>query len=90
MVHNLGAGHELILANMSDMKEASIRDAFVKCFNDELDGNRSIAESRRMSKALVLCGWEREGKFTSGNRRNQVRFINLSPNENETLNNYSC
>ena len=80
---------ELILANMSDMKEASIRDAFMKCFNDEFEVNRSIAESRRMSKALVLCGWEREGKFTSGNRRNQVRFINLSPNENETVNNYS-
>lgn len=59
---------EPIIANMSDMEEASIRDAFVKCFNDEFDVNRSIAESRRMGQALVLCSRERKGKFTSGNR----------------------
>ena len=47
---------ELTLANMSGMGEASIRDAFMKCFNDGFEENRTTAESRRMSKALILCG----------------------------------
>ena len=70
---------ELTLANMSGMGEASIRDAFMKCFNDGFEENRTTAESRRMSKALILCGWERAGKFTNGDRRNQVMFVNPSP-----------
>jgi hypothetical protein len=72
---------ELILANMSGMGEASIRDAFMKCFNDGFEENRTTAESRRMSKALILCGWERAGKFTCGDLRNQVMFVNPSPTE---------
>ena len=32
----------------------------------------------RMSKVLVLANWEKDGKFNIGNRRNQVRFINLN------------
>ena len=67
---------ELILAKMQGMEEASIRDAFFQCFNDESEANRSTADNRRMAKALVLCGWERAGKFTSGNKRNQVKFKN--------------
>ena len=70
---------ELTLANMSGMGEVSIRDAFMKCFNDGFEENRTTAESRRMSKALILCGWERAGKFTNGDRRNQVMFVNPSP-----------
>ena len=72
---------ELTLANMSGMGEASIRDAFKKCFNDGFEENRTTAESRRMSKALILCGRERAGKFTNGYRRNQVMFVNPSPTE---------
>jgi predicted P-loop ATPase len=70
---------ELILAKMQGMEEASIRDAFFQCFNDESEANRSTADNRRMAKALVLCGWERAGKFTSGNKRNQVKFKNSPP-----------
>jgi hypothetical protein len=28
-----------------------------------------------MSKCLVAAGWEKTGKFNSGNRRNQARFV---------------
>ena len=72
---------ELILANMSGRGKISIRDVFVKCFNDGFEENRTTAESRRMSKALILCGWERAGKFTNGYRRNQVMFVNPFPTE---------
>ena len=66
---------ELILQYMADMGEASISEAFARCFNGDPEGHRSIQENRRMSKALILCGWEKAGKFTSGNKRNQVRFV---------------
>ena len=80
---------ELILQYMADMGEASISEAFARCFNGDPEGQRSTQENRRMSKALILCGWEKAGKFTSGNKRNQVRFINLLLNGNEAVNNYS-
>ena len=32
-------------------------------------------DQRRMSKCLVAAGWEKTGKFNSGNRRNQARFV---------------
>ena len=69
---------ESILGNMKDMKETSIRDAFIKCFPDETDISKGMAANRRMAKALTLCGWERAGKFNSGVRRNQVRFQNTA------------
>ena len=31
---------------------------------------------RRMSKSLQLAGWVKAGKFTTGSRRNQVKFVN--------------
>jgi len=30
----------------------------------------------RMSKSLQLAGWVKGGKFTTGSRRNQVKFVN--------------
>ena len=68
---------EIILSNMDNQTEATIRDAFVQCFNDERDTKRTVVENRRMAKALILAGWERVGKFNSGERRNQVKFKNL-------------
>jgi hypothetical protein len=29
-----------------------------------------------MSKSLQLAGWVKAGKFTTGSRRNQVKFVN--------------
>ena len=49
----------------------------MQCFNDERDTKRTVVENRRMAKALILAGWERVGKFNSGERRNQVKFKNL-------------
>lgn len=72
---------EIILSNMANETEATIRDAFVQCFNDDRDNTRSMIDNRRMAKALILSGWKRAGKFTSGDQRNQVKFINPSPSE---------
>ena len=32
--------------------------------------------TRRMSKSLQLAGWVKAGKFNTGSRRNQVKFVN--------------
>ena len=67
---------EIILSNMDNQTEATIRDAFIQCFSDDSDTTRSVMENRRMAKALILAGWERAGKFNTGERRNQTRFVN--------------
>ena len=32
-------------------------------------------DQRRMSNCLQAAGWERAGKYSSGSKRNQVRFV---------------
>ena len=60
---------ELILEHLVDMKEASNSEAFEKCY-DNKNGyrKRSNIENRMVGTALTLFGWERVGKFTSGNK----------------------
>ena len=36
----------------------------------------STPMTRRMSRSLQLAGWVKDGKFTTGSRRNQVKFVN--------------
>ena len=64
------------------MSEFSIKEALAKCLpsigvdGDLLDPQKITPnDQRRMSKCLVAAGWEKTGKFNSGNRRNQVRFV---------------
>ena len=64
------------------MTEVSIKEAFAKCFpllglDCDLADPQKITQNdqRRMSKCLVAAGWEKTGKFNSGNRRNQARFV---------------
>ena len=73
---------ELIQQKLSGMSEVSIKEALAKCFpllglDCDLADLQKITQSdqRRMSKCLVAAGWEKSGKFNSGNRRNQARFV---------------
>ena len=73
---------ELIQQKLSGMSEVSIKEALAKCFpsigvdGDLLDPQKITQnDQRRMSKCLVAAGWEKTGKFNSGNRRNQARFV---------------
>ena len=72
---------EIIGQKMAAVTEASIRDAFNACFPDIDEHNISNSMNRRMRKSLLLAGWLRDGKFNSGDRRNQVKFTNPSPTE---------
>ena len=76
---------ELIYQNMADLKETSIREAFAICFTQTSPDDQSAnpqkidqKDQRRMSKCLQMAGWEKEGRFTSGTRKNQARFIRIS------------
>ena len=80
---------EIIGQKMAAVTEASIRDAFNACFPDIDEHNISNLMNRRMRKSLLLAGWLRDGKFTSGSRRNQVKFTNPSPKEGRHEADYS-
>ena len=67
---------ETIEERMNSMAEASIMDALTACFPGIDAQAISTPMTRRMSKSLQLAGWVKDGKFTSGSRRNQVKFVN--------------
>lgn len=76
---------ELIYQNMADLNETSISEAFALCFaqtspDDQSTNPKKIdqKDQRRMSKCLQMAGWEKVGRFTSGARKNQARFIRIS------------
>jgi len=71
-------------AKMPHLKETSVREAFEVCFAQAHPDRASLdphkidqKDQRRMSKCLQLAGWEKSGRFTSGKRRNQARFVRL-------------
>ena len=78
---------EIIHANLAGKSEISIREAFEECFPQTEDRQGIAAHhvtpqmTRRMGACLRQAGWERAGKFTSGIRRNQNRFVQKSAPE---------
>ena len=73
---------ELINEKMPHLEETSVREAFEVCFAQAHPDTASLdphkidqKDQRRMSKCLQLAGWEKSGRFTSGERRNQSRFV---------------
>ena len=69
---------EVIFTKLSHMAEVSIKEAFKLCFDNFDVDNLTQAKSRRMGRALLMANWIRDGKFTAGARRDQVRFVNQS------------
>ena len=72
---------ETIEARMNSMTEASIMDAIEACFPGIDAQAISTPMTRRMSRSLQLAGWVKGGKFNTGSRRNQVKFVNPTPAE---------
>jgi len=70
------------------MTEASIMDAIETCFPG-IDAHAiSTPMTRRMSRCLQLAGWVKDGKFNTGSRRNQVKFVNSTPAEGKPETDY--
>ena len=78
---------EIVHANLAGKSEISVREALEECFPQTEDRlgiaphNVTPQMSRRMGACLSQAGWERAGKFTSGIRRNQNRFVQKSAPE---------
>ncbi|MDA9954260.1 bifunctional DNA primase/polymerase [Planktomarina sp.] len=79
---------ETIEARMNSMTEASIMDAIEACFPGIDAQAISTPMTRRMSRSLQLAGWVKDGKFTTGARRNQVKFVNPTPAEGKPETDY--
>ena len=70
---------------LSHLTETSIRDALERCFPQNNRDDRPFdpqkitkTEQRRMGACLISAGWKRDGRFTSGERRDQSRFVRMS------------
>ena len=79
---------ETIEARMNSMTEASIMDAIEACFPGIDAQAISTPMTRRMSRSLQLAGWVKDGKFNTGARRNQVKFVNPTPAEGKPETDY--
>ena len=55
--------------------EVSLKQACTNCFPDLSDHQFTTQMTRRMSLRLQQAGWTKDGRFTSGVQRNQVRFV---------------
>jgi hypothetical protein len=69
---------EVIFNKLCHVAEVTIREAFELCFDNFDVDDLTRAKSRRMGRALLMANWIKNGKFTAGTRRNQVRFVNQS------------
>lgn len=79
---------ETVREKLGHISEVSIKEAYELCFPMHDPERITSATSRRMSKVLLLANWCKDGKFHTGKRRNQLRFVNLNkipdkPNEIE-------
>jgi predicted P-loop ATPase len=79
---------ETIEERMNSVAEASIMDALTACFPGIDAQAISTQMTRRMSKSLQLAGWVKGGKFNTGSRRNQVKFVNPTPAERKPETDY--
>ena len=69
---------EIVHEKLGHMSEVSIKEAYEHCFETHATEHLSTTNVRRMSKVLTLANWRKDGKFHTGTRRNQVKFINLN------------
>ena len=75
---------QMVQEHLAHKDEVTIKEAFELSFPQEtLDGRTnpkqiSQQDQRRMANCLLAAGFERNGKFSSGKQRNQVRFTRAS------------
>ena len=83
---------EIIQEKLCAFEEATLREAIDNCFADIDPQSISNQMVRRMAGCLQLAGWKKDGRYTSGERRNQVRYIRgpeAGPASQEALDNFS-
>ena len=71
---------QLVQEQLAHKDEVTIKEAFELCFPQDSIDTRSNPkqitqqDQRRMATCLIAAGFERNGKFSAGKQRNQVRF----------------
>ncbi len=83
---------EIIQEKLCAFEEATLREAIDNCFVDIDPQSISNQMVRRMAGCLQLAGWKKDGRYTSGERRNQVRYIRgpeAGPASQEVPDNFS-
>lgn len=66
---------EMVQGLPEDITEGTLKQICQALFEDTKESQITTQMTRRLSTCLIQAGWERDGKYTSGPQRNQVRFV---------------
>ena len=69
---------EQINLKMIGADETSIKEAFELCFPTKELEKITHSDNRRMAACLLKSGWKKNGRYTSGPKRNQARYVRVS------------
>ena len=58
-----------------DITEGTLKQICQALFEDTKESQITTQMTRRLSTCLIQAGWKRDGKYSSGPQRNQVRFV---------------
>ena len=66
---------EVVQRKLREFTEISLRQACNGSFENINDKDITKEMIRRMSQCLQIAGWRKDGRFNSGPKRNQARFV---------------
>ena len=66
---------EMIQGLPMEIIEGTLKQICQALFEDTKESQITTQMTRRLSTCLIQAGWKRDGKYSSGPQRNQVRFI---------------
>lgn len=66
---------EMVQGLPKDITEGTLKQICQNLFPDTKESQITTQMTRRLSACLLQAGWKRDGKYSSGPQRNQVRFI---------------
>ncbi len=72
---------ETIREKLGRVPEITLNEAISLCHGPDFAQRTTLQDQRRMSRCLILAGWRKQGRYTSGISRNQVRFVNQERSE---------
>ena len=68
----------MVQRKLREFAEISLRQACNESFENINDKDITKEMIRRMSQCLQIAGWRKDGRFNSGPKRNQARFIKVA------------
>lgn len=84
---------EMVQELPKNITEGTLKQICQALFQDTKESQITTQMTRRLSTCLIQAGWKRDGKYSSGPQRNQVKFVrsavdiaNASENAREDYN----